>query len=63
VKFFEPKGAADSRLVLGIKPLRPPAGVIFGRPQAKTVNFWPHSAVEAAYLVLQWAPGDEDSSP
>jgi hypothetical protein len=63
VKFFEPKGAAGSRLVLGVKPPRPLAWVVFGHPQVEVVDFWPHGAVEAAYLVLQWALDDEDSSP
>jgi hypothetical protein len=39
VKFFEPKGTADSRLVLGIKPPRPLAWVIFGHPRAEVVDF------------------------
>jgi hypothetical protein len=63
VKFFEPKGAVGSGLVLGVEPPRPPAWVFFGHPQAKVVDFWPHGAVEAARLVLQRALDDEDSSP
>jgi hypothetical protein len=62
-KFFEPEVLASSRLVLGIEPLCSPERVVLGRSQIEVVNFRPHRAIEAARLIDQGAPDDEDPPP
>jgi hypothetical protein len=63
LKFFEPEVFAIGELVLGVEPLRPPAGVVFGRLEGEVRDVRANLAAEAASLVLQRAPNDEDSAP
>jgi hypothetical protein len=63
LKFFEPEVFAVGELVLGVEPLRPPAGVVFGHLEGEVRDVRANLAAEAASLVLQRAPNDEDSAP
>jgi hypothetical protein len=62
-KLLEPKVFASGELVLGVEPFRPPAGFVLGRLEIEVGHVRTHLATEAAGLVLQWVPGDEDSAP
>jgi hypothetical protein len=50
-KFFEPKSLPGSGLVLGIEPFCPPEWNVFGCPQVKVINLWPHDAVKTTRLI------------
>jgi hypothetical protein len=63
VKFIEPESLAIGGLVLGVEPLRPPAGIIFRRSKVEVLDVRAHLAVEAAGLVMERACDDENSSP
>jgi hypothetical protein len=62
-KLLEPEAFASGELVLGIEPFRPPAGVVLGRLEVEVGHVRTHLAADAAGLVLQWVPDDEDSAP
>jgi hypothetical protein len=63
LKFFEPEVFAVGELVLGVELLRPPARVVFGHLEGEVRDVQANLAAEAASLVLQRAPNDEDSAP
>jgi hypothetical protein len=46
-----------------VEPFRPPARIVFGRLEVEVGHVRMHFAAEAAGLVLQWVPDDEDSAP
>jgi hypothetical protein len=50
-KLLEPEVFASGGLVLGIEPLCPPAGVVFGHLEIEVWHVWAHLAAEAAGLV------------
>jgi hypothetical protein len=54
LKFFEPEVFAVGELVLGIEPLRPLAGVVFGHLEGEVRDVRANLAAEAASLVLQF---------
>jgi hypothetical protein len=63
LKFFEPEVFPVGELVLGIEPLHPPAGVVFGHLEGEVRDVRANLAAEAASLELQRAPNDKDSAP
>jgi hypothetical protein len=54
---------AGEGFVLGIEPLRPPAGIIFWHLEIEVVDVLAHLAAEAANLVVLRAPDDENLTP
>jgi hypothetical protein len=54
---------ADGGLVLGVEPLRPPAGIVFQRSKVEVLDVRAHLAAEAAGLVMERAPNDENLPP
>jgi hypothetical protein len=62
-KLLEPEVFASGGLVLGIEPLCPPAGVVFGRLEIEVWHIWVHLAAEATGLVAQWVPNNENPAP
>jgi hypothetical protein len=62
-KFIKTEALAGEEFVLGIKPLRPPARIVFGRLEVEVIDVLAHLAVEAASLVILWAPDDENHAP
>jgi hypothetical protein len=63
LELLKPEAFAVGEFVLGIEPLRPPAGVVLGRLEGEVRDIRAHLAAEAARLELQGAPDDEDSAP
>jgi hypothetical protein len=63
LEFFKPEGFAVGKLILGIEPFRPPAGIVFGHLEGEVRDIRMHLTVEAASLELQRTPDDEDSAP
>jgi hypothetical protein len=63
LEFLKPKGFAAGELVLGVEPLRSPAGIVFGRLEVEVGDMRTHLIAEAASLELQRVPDDEDSAP
>jgi hypothetical protein len=62
-KLFEPKIFASGGLIFGIKPFRPPTGIVFGRLEIEIWNVWAHLAAEAASLIAQRVPDGENPVP
>jgi hypothetical protein len=54
---------AGEGFILGIEPLRPPAGIVFWRLEIEVLVVLVHLAAEAASLVVLRAPDDENSTP
>jgi hypothetical protein len=54
---------AGGGFVPGIEPLRPLAGIVFRRLEIEVLDILAHLAAEAASLVVQRAPNDENSAP
>jgi hypothetical protein len=63
LEFFKPEGLAAGGFVLGLKPFRPLAGIIFGRLKVKVGDIRMHLTVKAAGLEWQRASDDKDSTP
>jgi hypothetical protein len=59
-KLFKTKVLAGRGFVPSIKPLRPPTGIIFRCLEIEVLNILAHLAAEAAGLVVQRAPDDEN---
>jgi hypothetical protein len=53
----------DEEFVLGIKPFRPPARIVFRRLEVEIIDILAHLAAEAASLVMLWAPDDKNPTP
>jgi hypothetical protein len=62
-KLLEPEVFASGRLVLGVELFCPPAGVVFGHLEIEIWHVRAHLAAEAAGLVAQWVPDDENPAP
>jgi hypothetical protein len=54
---------ADGGFVLGIEPLCSPAGIVFWHSKVEVLDVLTHLAAEAAGLVMERAPDDENSPP
>jgi hypothetical protein len=63
LEFLKPEGLAAGGLVLGIKPFRPLAGVVFGHLKVKVGNIRTHLTAKGTGLEWQRAPDDKDSMP
>jgi hypothetical protein len=63
VKFIEPEPLADGGFVLGIEPFRPLAGIVLRRSKVEVLDIRAHLAAEAAGLVMERAPDDENLPP
>jgi hypothetical protein len=63
LEFLKPKGLVAGGLVLGIKPFRPPARVVFGHLKVKVGDIRMHLAAKTANLEWQRVPDDKDSTP
>jgi hypothetical protein len=63
LKFLEPEIFAVEGFVLGIVPLRPSAGIVFGRLKVEVFDVRAHLAAETAGLEWQRAPNNENSAP
>jgi hypothetical protein len=59
----KPKSFTVRGLVLGIEPLCPLAGIVFGRLEEEVGDIRAHLTAEAAGLELQRAPNNENSVP
>jgi hypothetical protein len=53
---------AGRGFVPGVKPLRPPTGIVLWHLEIEVFNILAHLAAEAAGLVVQRAPDDENSA-
>jgi hypothetical protein len=62
-KLFESEVLAGGGFVPGIKPLRPPAGIVLRHLEIEIFDILVHLAAEAVGLVVQTAPDDENSTP
>jgi hypothetical protein len=62
-KFLKPKVFASGGLIVGIKPFRPPAGVVFGRLEIKVQDIRAHLAAKATSLIAQGVPDGENPAP
>jgi hypothetical protein len=63
LKFIETEALSGKEFVLGVEPLRPLARVVFRHLEVEVIDVLAHLAVEAASLVMLWAPDDENSMP
>jgi hypothetical protein len=62
-KFIKTGAPASEEFVLGIKPLRPLARIVFGHLEVEVIDILAHLAVEAASLVILWVPDDKNPTP
>jgi hypothetical protein len=62
-KFIKTEALPGEEFVLGVKLLRPPARIVFERLEVEVIDILAHLAVEAASLVMLWAPDDENPTP
>jgi hypothetical protein len=63
LKLLEPKIFAAGGFVLGVVPLRPPAGIVFGCLEVEVFDVRAYLAAETAGLEWQRAPNSENSAP
>jgi hypothetical protein len=63
MEFFESEVFVVRGSILGVVPLRPPPGVVFGCLEVEVFDVWAHLDAETAGLVGQRAPNSEDSPP
>jgi hypothetical protein len=63
LKFLESKIFGVGGFVLGIVPLRPPPGIVFGHLEVEVFDVWAHLNAETAGLEWQRVPNDENSAP
>jgi hypothetical protein len=63
MEFLESKVFVVGGLVLGVVPLRPPPGIIFGRLEVEILDVWAHLNAETAGLIGQRVPNSKDSAP
>jgi hypothetical protein len=62
-KFLKPEVFASVGLILGIKPFRPPTGVVFGRLEIEVWDIQAHLAAKATSLIAQGMPDGENPAP
>jgi hypothetical protein len=62
-KFFESELFGVGGFVLGVIPLCPPPGIVFGRLEVEVLDVWAHLNAEAAGLVWQRVSNGENSTP
>jgi hypothetical protein len=63
LELLKPENFAVRGLVLGVEPLCPSAGIVFGCWKGEVGDVWAHLAAEAAGLEWQRAPNNENSAP
>jgi hypothetical protein len=63
LKFLESEIFIVGGFVLGVVPLCPPAGIVFGRLEVEVFDVRAHLAAETASLEWQRAPNNENSAP
>jgi hypothetical protein len=63
MEFLESEVFAVGGFVLGIVPLRPPPGIVFGRLEVEILDVWAHLDAKTAGLIWQRVPNNEDSAP
>jgi hypothetical protein len=63
MEFLESEVFAVGGFVLGIVPLRPPPGIVFGCLEVEILNVWAHLDAETSGLIWQRVPNNEDSAP
>jgi hypothetical protein len=63
MEFLEPEVFAVGELVLGVVPLRPPPGIVFGRLEVQIFDVWAHLNAKAAGLIWKRVPNSKDSAP
>jgi hypothetical protein len=62
-KFLKPEVFASGGLILGIKPFRPPAEVVFGHLEIEVRDIRAHLAAKATSLIAQGVPDGENPAP
>jgi hypothetical protein len=62
-KFLKPEVFASGELILGIKPFRPPAGVVFRRLEIEVQDVRAHLAAKATSLIAQGVSDGENPVP
>jgi hypothetical protein len=63
MEFLESEVFAVGGFVLGVVPLCPPPGIVFGRLEVEIFNVWAHLNAETAGLIWQRMPNNKDSAP
>jgi hypothetical protein len=63
LKFLEPEIFIAGGFVLGVVPLRPPAGIVFGSLEVEVFDVRAYLAAETTGLEWQRAPNSENSAP
>jgi hypothetical protein len=62
-KFLKPEVFASGGLILGIKPFRPPTGVVFGHLEIEVRDVRAHLAAKATSLIAQRVPDSKNPAP
>jgi hypothetical protein len=60
MKFIEPEFLTDGGLVFGIKPFRPPAGIVLRRPKSEVLDIRAHLTAKTVGLIMERAPDDKN---
>jgi hypothetical protein len=63
LKFLESELFVVGGFVLGIVPLRPPAGIVFRHLEVEVFDVWVHLAAKTISLEWQRAPNNKNSVP
>jgi hypothetical protein len=63
LEFLKSKVFAVGRFVLGIVPLCPPPGIVFGHLEAEIFDVWAHLNAKTASLIWQRVPNNKNSVP
>jgi hypothetical protein len=62
-KFIKPESLADGGFVPGIKPLRPPAGIVLRHSKVEVLDVLANLTAKATGLIMERVPDDKNSPP
>jgi hypothetical protein len=63
MEFLESEVFVVGGFILGVVPLCPPPGIVFGCLEVEVFNVWAYLDAETAGFVGQRVPNNEDSAP